>query len=237
MEKLTETLQKYLVPFGQWMAERKALNAITNGLRLMFPMIILGAVISIIINPPAAGALLEGTGIIAKFLNGWVSFADFVRPTLMVPYEFSMNALGFITVIAVSYNLAKSYTLDPLSSALMAVLVFFMVTAPTSSTVSMANALSAVEGADASLLEASNTMPTLFMGSMGMFLGIFIALISVYITKFCRDKNIGFKMSDAIPPYVAQSFESIIPFFFNVIIIYGFNVVVKTYVGASIPEL
>lgn len=237
MNKFIELLQNYLVPLGNWMTKQKTLNAITSGMRISFPLIMIGCVLNIIANPPATKALLEGGGVLASFLGAWNNFATTYRDALMTPYNMTMGIMGFVIVISASYNLAKSYKLDPLMTAIISMVSFLVVSAPAQDAVLYNQAVGAVANGSAEGLTKLSMMSTQFMGSMGMFTGIFISILSVNITRFCRDKKIEIKMPDSIPPFVALSFSSIVPLFFNLVIIYGGDLLLRNFAGIGISEV
>ena len=237
MNKFIEFLQKHLVPLGNWMTKRKTLNAINAGMRISFPLIMIGCVLNIIANPPVTEQLLQGGGILASFLGAWNNFATTYRDILMTPYNMTMGIMGFVIVISASYSLAKDYKLDPLMTAIISMVMFLVVSAPAQDAVLYSDAVGAIANGNAEGLSKISMMSTQFMGSMGMFVGIFIAIVSVNITRFCRDKKIEIKMPDSIPPFVALSFSSIVPLFFNLVIIYGADILLRSLVGASIPQL
>lgn len=237
MNKFIEFLQKHLVPLGNWMTKRKTLNAINAGMRISFPLIMIGCVLNIIANPPVTEQLLQGGGILASFLGAWSNFATTYRDILMTPYNMTMGIMGFVIVISASYSLAKDYKLDPLMTAIISMVMFLVVSAPSQDAVLYSDAVGAIANGNAEGLSKISMMSTQFMGSMGMFVGIFIAILSVNITRFCRDKKIEIKMPDSIPPFVALSFSSIVPLFFNLVIIYGADILLRSLVGASIPQL
>ena len=122
-------------------------------------------------------------------------------------------------------------------TAIISMVMFLVVSAPSQDAVLYSDAVGAIANGNAEGLSKISMMPTQFMGSMGMFVGIFIAILSVNITRFCRDKKIEIKMPDSIPPFVALSFSSIVPLFFNLVIIYGADILLRSLVGASIPQL
>lgn len=237
MNKFIEFLQKHLVPLGNWMTKRKTLNAINAGMRISFPLIMIGCVLNIIANPPVTEQLLQGGGILASFLGAWNNFATTYRDILMTPYNMTMGIMGFVIVISASYSLAKDYKLDPLMTAIISMVMFLVVSAPAQDAVLYSDAVGAIANGNAEGLSKISMMSTQFMGSMGMFVGIFVAILSVNITRFCRDKKIEIKMPDSIPPFVALSFSSIVPLFFNLVIIYGADILLRSLVGASIPQL
>lgn len=50
-------------------------------------------------------------------------------------------------------------------------------------------------------------------GSIGVFVGIIIAILAVHIYKFCVERNIVIKLPKAVPSGVASSFTALIPTF------------------------
>jgi PTS system cellobiose-specific IIC component len=56
------------------------------------------------------------------------------------------------------------------------------------------------------------------LGSKGLFTAIVIALITVRVQKFFTDKNLVIKLPDNVPQVVYESFLSLIPMFFLVLV-------------------
>lgn len=52
---------------------------------------------------------------------------------------------------------------------------------------------------------------TMYLGPNGIFLGIFIALVSVEIYRFAIKRNWRIKMPDGVPPAVSESFDALLP--------------------------
>ena len=68
---------------------------------------------------------------------------------------------------------------------------------------------------------------TTYLGTNGMFIAIIIGFFSVRISKFVIDHNWTIKMPDAVPEGILNSFNAIIPLFFNLIIWYGLYYLVE----------
>lgn len=60
-------------------------------------------------------------------------------------------------------------------------------------------------------------------GSIGVFVGIIMAIIAVHVYKFCIEKNIVIKMPAAVPAGVANSFTALIPMFILAILVLLIN--------------
>src|SRR6185295_9654374 len=56
------------------------------------------------------------------------------------------------------------------------------------------------------------------LGSKGLFTAIVVALVSVRVQKFFTDKNIVIKLPENVPPIVYESFLSLVPLCFLVVV-------------------
>ena len=54
---------------------------------------------------------------------------------------------------------------------------------------------------------------TKWLGAAGLFSAMVVALIVPTIYKFIKDKNIGIKMPDSVPPTISKSFSALLPAF------------------------
>ncbi|MBF2595483.1 PTS transporter subunit EIIC, partial [Listeria welshimeri] len=50
-----------------------------------------------------------------------------------------------------------------------------------------------------------------FIGQQGIFTGLIVSGITIYVFNKLIQKNVTFKMPDTVPPAVAKSFESLVP--------------------------
>jgi len=65
------------------------------------------------------------------------------------------------------------------------------------------------------------------LGSKGLFTAIIIALVSVRAQKFFTDKNVVIKLPENVPSVVYESFLSLIPLFFLVLVFWLIRFVLK----------
>jgi PTS system cellobiose-specific IIC component len=71
------------------------------------------------------------------------------------------------------------------------------------------------------------------LGSKGLFTAIIIALVSVRVQKFFTDKGVVIKLPPNVPPVVYESFLSLIPLFFLVLVFW----VIRFVLGIDINNL
>ncbi|MFV0555971.1 MAG: PTS transporter subunit EIIC, partial [Lactovum sp.] len=144
------------------------------------------------------GAIFQ---IIATLLTSFkiLSAESSLYSTIYMPYNLTMNCLSLWFVFQLGYQYSKQLRLKPMTGALNATICFLMVATTGARTASM------------------ETLTTSFLGSTGLFVAIIVGLVTVRIYNFCVVKNIIIKMPDVVPPFLADSFSSIIPLLFSVV--------------------
>ena len=99
--------------------------------------------------------------------------------------------MALITVFSTSFSLARSYNSDGLAAAL----------------VSFGSLIMLYSGS-----EKDWAIPFGFLGAQGLFVSLFVALISTEIfVKLMGNPKLLIKMPDGVPPAVAKSFAALIP--------------------------
>lgn len=158
-----------------------------------------------------ASGLLQGQNICNFFSKG----------------SMSINAL--LIVVVFSYNLSKQFfrkNKEHMVSVLYA-LAAFCICLPWDFTTE-------VDGAS---VQISNIINTNYMGQQGIFAGLIISGLAVYIYNKLAQKNITIKMPASVPPAVARSFESLIPGLLTLLVFILATVISNSLAGQSLPEL
>lgn len=218
MNTLIDKLQTLLRPIGNKVANQKHLQAISSGVISTLPLTFIGAIFLLIGNPAVTPDLAQNMGFLQGFFDGWYNFSITYKEYLMTPYNLTMNIFSLVVTFGVAYNLAKSYKMNPLTSAVLAVCSFLMVAAPFSS------------------VEGMTVINTKNLGTSGLFAAMIIALTSVEISNFCMKKKFVLKLPDSVPPNVSSSFTAIIPLFMNILIIYGCNIILMETAGKDLID-
>lgn len=142
--------------------------------------------------------IIGGFFMIVAFLPlpGWESRIAPHLQLLQVPVSATFGLLSVFVCFAIAYDLGKRLEQEAIVSASMATLVFLMV--------------------QIKLDDLTLSMDSL--GSKGLFLAIIVALISVRVQKGFTDANLVIRMPANVPPVVYESFLSLIPLFFLVLV-------------------
>lgn len=161
--------------------------------------------------------IIGGLFIIVSFLpiTGWDKIVEAYRPLLQVPVSATFGLLSVFVCFAIGYDLGKQFKQEAIVSATMATVIFLMIQLRLGKT------------AD----DISFAMESL--GSKGLFTAVLIALVSVRVQKFFTDRNFVIKLPENVPPVVYESFLSLSPLFFLVLVFW----VIRFVLGVDIDFL
>lgn len=161
---LLEKLDKILSPIGVKVGNQRHLKAISSGMMMTLPLIVVGSLFLIVANPPVNPDLVDPStaNIFMKFMLSWKEFAVNNYQTLTTPYNMTMGIVGMMSAFAIAYCLAGEYKMKSAMSGLIATAMFLMICAPS------------VDGA----------ISTSYLGADGLFVAIIIGLATVEITRF-----------------------------------------------------
>ena len=129
-------------------------------------------------------------------ITGWEKFIEKYLQLLQVPVTATFGLLAVFVCFAIGYDLGKQLKQEAIVSASMATLVFMMIQ------IQLKDLTLSMDG----------------LGSKGLFTAIIVALISVRTQKFFTDHNIVIKLPKNVPSIVYESFLSLIPLIFLVVV-------------------
>ena len=156
--------------------------------------------------------LIGGLFMIVAYLpfEGWEARIAPYLQLLQVPVTATFGLLAVFVCFAIAYDLGKRLQQEAIVSAMMATLVFLMI--------------------QLQLKDLAFSMDGL--GSKGLFTAVLIALVSVRVQKFFNDKNSVIRLPANVPPVVYESFLSISPLFFLVLVFW----VIRFVLGVDIND-
>ncbi len=161
--------------------------------------------------------IIGGLFIIISFLpvTGWDKFVQPYLGVLQVPVTATFGLLSVFVCFAIGYDLGKQLKQEAIVSAAMATLIFLMIqlrlgAKPDDLSFAMDN-----------------------LGSKGLFTAIVIALVSVRVQKFFTDHNFVVKLPENVPPIVYESFLSLSPLFFLLVVFW----LIRFVLGVDIDHL
>lgn len=193
MNKFMNWLEKVFNPLASAIAGNKYLIAIRDGFLLSVPLLIAGSFFLLIANFPIPAWI--------EFMNS--IFGETWSDYMAIPASASFDVMALLAVGGIAYSLAKQFEEDAMQAALVAIVVFFVVTPfitqfiPDGST----------ETYDVT------SIPIAWMGSKGMFLGMITSLLSTRAFVYFVKRGWTIKMPESVPLTVIKSFEALIPAF------------------------
>ena len=217
MDRLSDWMQKYIVPVGVKISNQRHLAAIRDGLSIMIPATIIGGIACLIAIPPIPSTITEPSNFFFAFLLAWKSFAAAYSQYLMVPYYMTIGIISIYVVCGVAYRFATNYGMDGINNTVSALLVYLCVSG-------------AVDLENGTLVIAK-------LGASYMFSAMIIALLTVEINHFFASHNIVIKLPDSVPPNVAAPFNVLIPLAVTVIVMIILDAILTAFTGAGIASL
>ncbi|PFR60157.1 PTS lactose transporter subunit IIC [Bacillus cereus] len=197
MNKFVTFLDKNLSGPMARLSEQRHLQAIRDGVISALPFIIVGSFFLIVAFPPLPKD---------SFISVW---ALKNQTSILIPYRLTMFIMSLYIAFGIGYNLAKSYKLDALSGAQLAVCSLLLTLTP-------------------ELIDKKGFMlPMTNLGGHGLFVTMIVSILSVEILRFCKKNNVTIKMPEQVPPLVSRSFEALIPAAFVIIMMSLITVVFK----------
>ncbi len=189
MEKMQKILEEKVMPVGEKIASNRYLQAIKNSFIMFTPFLIVGSIFLLVSNFPSAGY----QDLMMKiFGENWGSIIE-------IPFNASYAFMALFLTFLVGYNFAKIEKVDAVTSGVLSVVVFLILT-PLGST------------KDITFLSLE------WLGSNGIFVGFLAAFSTVNVFKIFIRRDIVIKMPEQVPPEVAKSFSAIIPSFVIMVI-------------------
>ncbi len=180
-------VEEKLVPVISKITNTRYFTALRSGFMVIMPLTIIGSIFMLITDFPLAGYPEFMAGI---FGANWDSF-------LAPAYRATFNMMGFMFAGTMAYKLAETYELDSLSSMVLSLVAYVVVTPKFVTTES---------GEIVNRVLSFN-----WLGTKGIITAIVVAIVSVEIYRFCVKHNISIKMPDSVPEMVSKSFSALIP--------------------------
>ena len=207
MHKLIELIEKGK-PFFEKISRNIYLRAIRDGFIAGMPVILFSSIFILIAYVP----------------NAWgFHWSKDIETFLMTPYSYSMGILAFFVGGTTAKALTDSMNRDlPATnqinflSTMLASMVGFLLMA----------AEPAKEGG----------FLTAFMGTKGLLTAFIAAFVTVNVYKVCVKNNVTIRMPEEVPPNISQVFKDLIPFTVAVVLLYGFELIVKGTLGVTVAE-
>lgn len=157
-----EKFEDKVMPVADKIANNRYLLAIRDGFMLAMPLLIIGAMSCLVAYFPADGFINFMNQVCGK------SWTDFFT----IPYHASMAVMTLFVVVGIANSLSEHYKQDGLSTAVIALVCFFVLTP-------FVTAFT-LEGSK-EIYQVPSVIPLEWIGSKGLFVGIFSAILATLI--------------------------------------------------------
>ena len=201
MNNLTGLIEKYFIPVAGKVSKNKYLKAITNGFTLLLPIIMIGAIFTLLANLQIAP---YQSFVKAVHLKEIFAFAPQVTTDMLAVYA----------VFLIGKALAEQFEFDDNVSTIVGALSLFsfMVLIPLG--------VSGKAEKSQEIVSVAGAVPTTYLGAAGLFTAMIVGLLVPSVYQIFTKHNIVIKMPEQVPQTVAKSFSSLIPAF-SIAFIFG----------------
>lgn len=202
MNKYNIFLEETMLPIAGKLSRNKFLIAIRDGITIAMPLIIIGSFLMVIASFP---------------IQGWEDWLVEIRVSeyLWKGVNSSFGLIGLVSSFGIAYSLTKQYNIDGLSSGIVSLSTFVVITPFITS-------------------DGATGIPTGYMDAKGLFIAIILGLINGYVYQWFITHNIQIKLPETVPPAVAKSFSAIIP---GAVLITSWLIVFSLLDALSLPNL
>lgn len=207
MEAITRNLEK-MTPFFDKVAKNKYIRALMNGFMSNLPLILVSSIFIMINSVP----------------NAWGYYwPEEISAIIMVPYNFTMGLLAlFLTILFTkalidqeNKELPKDKQLEYFSPCIAAAASFFIL---------------------ARSYDENGALSIQYLGASGIFVAIIVSIVVVKIMKTFIKNDIVIKLPKEVPQGLAKSFKYVLAFGASVVLLYAFDMVVRSFTNESIVK-
>jgi PTS system cellobiose-specific IIC component len=161
--------------------------------------------------------IIGGLFMIVAYLpiSGWEARIAPYLQLLQIPITATFGLLAVFVCFSIAYEFGKQLKQEAIVSASLATLVFLMI----------------------SLKREDLSLNMDALSSKGLFTAIIIALICVRIQKFFTDRNLVIKLPENVPHVVYESFLSLVPMIFLVVLFWVIRFALGFDINAGIQNI
>lgn len=191
MNHFTEKLQAVLVPLSAKVSSNRVLRAISGGFSAMLPVVMVGAIFTLLssLNIGPYQTFITNTGLKTLF---------------SVPADFTTNLISLYAVFLIGKSMADQLGMDDkdaMESAVITLMCFLILTP-------MGATQTAKDGV---VNTVTNALSVTYFGSAGLFTAMILGIIIPCLHNIFIKKNIQIRMPDSVPPMISKSFSALIP--------------------------
>ena len=185
MDKFQAAMEKTLIPLANKLSASRILRAISGGFSALLPIIMVGAIAS----------LLSGLNI-EVYQNLITSIG--LKPIITYVTTYTTNMIALYAVFSIGKAMADQLECKDQSTLVaLTTLLMFLLVIPT--------------GVGEGETAVASAISTSYFGAPGLFTAMILGCVVPIIYNLFVKYNIVIKMPDGVPPQIANGFSAIIP--------------------------
>ncbi|MDD3027667.1 MAG: PTS transporter subunit EIIC [Erysipelotrichaceae bacterium] len=187
MEQVMNRMEGVLAPLAIKIGSNKLLKTVSSAFNMMMPIIIIGAMFSLL-------SMLQ-----IKPYQDFLTATN-IRPLLGIVSRFTTDVMAIYLAFSTAYAYLQNEGLpqDSILAGIISLMAFFIITPLSNVTIGENNV---------------TMLAFTYLGSRGLFSALLVGLLTGFIYAFIIKHNWVIKMPEGVPPSVAKSFSALIPGF------------------------
>ncbi|MGN1406272.1 MAG: PTS sugar transporter subunit IIC [Erysipelotrichaceae bacterium] len=207
MNKALDKLQNFLIPFSQKINNNKVLKGISGGFSAMLPVVMVGAIFTLLstLNIAPYQTLITNLGL---------------KQLFAIPAAYTTDMIALYTVFCIARAEAKVIGMDDTDSVASGIiaLMFFLILIP----LGVSGKSEAGE-----VVQVASALNIAYLGSKGLFTAMILGCTIPYLHNIFIKYNITIKLPESVPDMISRSFAAMIPAicigFVAVLVRFGFS--------------
>jgi len=231
MKGLMTWFEEKFIPIAAKIGSQRHLVAIRDGFIAIMPLIIAGS-LAVLINNLSFPGYDHNAFMAGIFGDGWRAFGGNI-------WWGTLAMMSLLVTFSISYNLSKSYDVNPLTAGVLSVASFMTFIPQMFVSASIPDVVDGIAVPAELIGKTLGTWGNVnwsFLSYSSLFGAIFISLIvtEIYV-KLVKSGKLEIKMPENVPPAVARSFATLLPVIITIFIV-GFVQVFIDRSGTSISQ-
>lgn len=216
MKKLSEMLEKKLLPMANKFSKQRHLKAISNSFLSIVPFLTIGSLALVLISPPVDYTTLD-PGFLASFFHGWSMLAEAISTPIGSIYTICMEFMSIFIAAAIGYFLAQEYKMKGFLPPVLSTITFLILAG----------------------LGVDGTKTFDYFGGTGLFVAIIGSIISIEILHFLFKRKVGYISLEGqgVPEALTQAFALLIPTAITLVCIGVLHFGIVSATGDTLPAL
>lgn len=206
-------LENVFVPLAEKIGSNPVLMSVRDGFLVSTPLLIVGSIFLLIANFPIPAFTQWMSSVVINPTTG-ATLAQYIAK----PADATFTIMAVYGALGIAYYWSVHLKIRPIFGAATALMAWFILM-PYGVTGD-----ATINGVTESVTLGGG-VSTGWLGARGIFIGIFCAFIAPKIFQWVENQGWVIKMPEGVPPTVSNSFSSLIPMLFVMVVFFIINLI------------